>query len=113
MRSVPGRRPSRRTKLLPVRFTPEEYARLPRTPNLSRWVRRVLLEAAAGKRTVGPDLAALHQANAKRAWLGALLDELLRGELGPLDRLATIEQAAGLVDELPETDEDRSEPPCS
>jgi hypothetical protein len=105
--SNPGRKPSRRTKLLPVRLTPEEYARLPRTVNLSRWVRRVLHEAAAGTRTVGPDLAAVHQTNARRAWLGALLDELLRGKLAPLDRLATIEQAAALVESLPETNGDR------
>jgi hypothetical protein len=104
---------SRHSRSLRVRLTPEEYRRLPRPTNLSRWVRNVLLQAAAGTRVVGPDLQAVHDATAKRAWLCAIMDELLRGEMSLPDQTAAIARAAGLVDEFPEIFDDPEGRPCT
>jgi hypothetical protein len=88
---------SPRTFLLRVRLSAEELEKLPQGVNLSRWIRAVIADATSGRRSVRPDILTLHQANAHSAWLGALLDELLREECGQLDRLSNIELLAESV----------------
>lgn len=96
--------PSARDLILRIRLSAAELARLkaaPKKRGLSSWARHVLLSAAAKRQTSAPDRQELHAAVCSRVWLGALLDELSRGQHDPTAHALALERAASLVHRQP------------
>lgn len=91
-----------RPKVLKVSLSAEEKKRLPRGTPLDAWARHILLEAASGRRAVGPSPELLRESNRLMAWQCSLLDQLSKRTLLIEDRADALSQIAALLAQHPE-----------